>query len=329
LTVTITLILFITKQLVTLPISELRVVNSGLIGPSKEIPLNYSEQISKSSIAHQLLSPSIVTNTTSETTVTPDFKKQLSLALVSQKNSEVALSSSDLMAKSLPSKENKGQKITSSPVAEKIDLSSKEISPELEKSVNNTHYNDKLVFENSLETVKNREASSPLNKVITNENPYAQQISTLNQDIAIKPSKVEKELSIESNNHSNIVEQQSQPIVKQLHEEASLNEQIFINTQRQHHEAEQQKQVARLIDAVDPKYPSVAKRKGIELEVFVNFTIDKYGKVKNIEFEHQSRLSYFKKSITSAMKQWQFEPARVNGKPVSSTMAKIFSFNMA
>ncbi len=89
------------------------------------------------------------------------------------------------------------------------------------------------------------------------------------------------------------------------------------------------KRNANLTFGEDPKYPSVAKRKGIELEVFVSFTIDEEGRVSNIQFEKQSKLNYFKSSINTALKKWRFEPALEDGQPVQSTMSKIFSFNLS
>ena len=87
------------------------------------------------------------------------------------------------------------------------------------------------------------------------------------------------------------------------------------------HNAEQLKKV-------DPVYPSVAKRKGIEIEVKVNFTIDVDGQAKNIQFAQQSKLNYFKSSIRAAIKKWRFLPAKVDNKPVESQMAKVFSFSL-
>ncbi|MFD2165542.1 TonB family protein [Thalassotalea euphylliae] len=111
--------------------------------------------------------------------------------------------------------------------------------------------------------------------------------------------------------------------------EFSLLEQRYQSEQRQLLEQISTREEAKLLEAIDPKYPSVAKRKGIELEVFVNFTIDEAGNVIDIQFEQQSRLSYFRTSITAAMKQWKFEPARINGEAVQSKMSKIFSFNLS
>ena len=85
---------------------------------------------------------------------------------------------------------------------------------------------------------------------------------------------------------------------------------------------------ATLVSSADPKYPSSAKRKGIELEVMVEFDIDRNGFVRNIEFESKSRVSYFRSTIRSAMEKWRFLPAKKNGRAVESKMSKIFSFSL-
>lgn len=85
---------------------------------------------------------------------------------------------------------------------------------------------------------------------------------------------------------------------------------------------------ARLLSSKEPKYPSSAKRKGIELEVKVRFTIDANGSVKNIIFDQHGKANYFKRTIRNAMAKWKFLPAHLKGKPVESQMTKIFSFSL-
>jgi TonB family protein len=85
---------------------------------------------------------------------------------------------------------------------------------------------------------------------------------------------------------------------------------------------------AKLLNSINPEYPSLAKRRGIEMEVKVNFTIDKYGKVKDIKFPQQSKLIYFKSAIRSAIRKWRFNPAVKNNIKVESKMTKIFSFSL-
>jgi len=88
------------------------------------------------------------------------------------------------------------------------------------------------------------------------------------------------------------------------------------------------KVAAKLITSYEPKYPSSAKRKGIELEVLVDFSIDKNGRVKDINFKSKSKLSYFRSTIRNAMEKWRFKPAQINGEAVESEMSKIFSFSL-
>jgi len=86
---------------------------------------------------------------------------------------------------------------------------------------------------------------------------------------------------------------------------------------------------AELIYSVPPRYPPTAKRKGIELEVMINFTIDSDGRVKDIIFptlKHQ--INYFKASIRSAVRKWRFIPAQSNNQAIDSKMSKIFSFSL-
>ncbi|MEW6993523.1 M56 family metallopeptidase [Colwelliaceae bacterium MEBiC 14330] len=85
---------------------------------------------------------------------------------------------------------------------------------------------------------------------------------------------------------------------------------------------------AKLLNSVSPVYPSIAKRRGIEMEVKVNFTIDQNGKVKDINFAQQSKLIYFKSAIRSAIKKWRFSPAIKNNRKIESKMSKIFSFSL-
>jgi len=85
---------------------------------------------------------------------------------------------------------------------------------------------------------------------------------------------------------------------------------------------------AEQVKLVDPIYPTTAKRKGIEIEVKVNFTIDIEGQIKDIKFAQHKKINYFKKSIRRAIKKWRFLPAKVDEKPVESQMAKVFSFSL-
>ena len=89
------------------------------------------------------------------------------------------------------------------------------------------------------------------------------------------------------------------------------------------------RKTAEILRSPDPKYPSTATRRGIEMDVTVSFIIDKDGVVKDITFEQKNRVSYFRSAIRNAMAKWRFLPAQVNGQPIESKMTKIFSFSLA
>jgi TonB family protein len=87
-------------------------------------------------------------------------------------------------------------------------------------------------------------------------------------------------------------------------------------------------QSAEQVKNVVPIYPTIAKRKGIEIDIKVDFTIDIDGQIKNIKFAQHKKINYFKKSIRRAIEKWRFLPAKVDEKPVESQMAKVFSFSL-
>ena len=164
-------------------------------------------------------------------------------------------------------------------------------------------------------------------------NPYSSQISQLSQDVSLEQNNLlNEQLDMPVNNAENPVFKQSnllgftksKPttlITQQLGMDLASNQDKQLDVPVEYG--------PELLSASDPRYPSIAKRKGIELDIQVQFTIGKDGKIHDIEFEEQNRLNYFKSAIISAMEKWRFLPAQVNGQPVESQMSKIFSFNLS
>ncbi|MGB1263861.1 MAG: M56 family metallopeptidase [Cognaticolwellia sp.] len=60
---------------------------------------------------------------------------------------------------------------------------------------------------------------------------------------------------------------------------------------------------AQLILSAEPRYPSSAKRKAIELDILVEFNIDESGLVTDIQFESKRKVNYFRNAIRSAMEK--------------------------
>lgn len=145
--------------------------------------------------------------------------------------------------------------------------------------------------------------------LIVNQNPYAKQVSALTSQ-------------------PNFLEQKFAPIEsesKAVKESLALEEKTPVSTQTM---SRYNNSSAKLLTSFEPKYPSSAKRKGLELDVLVSFTIDRNGHVKNIEFERKNKVNYFRSSIKDAVEKWRFQPALENGERVESRMSKIFSFSL-
>lgn len=145
-------------------------------------------------------------------------------------------------------------------------------------------------------------------------NPYAAQVASLTEDPLPSSDQLinfERKLG------------QTQPVNHGL--VAERNQQTINNNYNQ---ILAKSTSAKLISSVEPRYPSVAKRKGIEVDVLVTFVINKDGVVSDIEFEDKNKVSYFRAAVRTAMNKWHFVPAKINDKPVESKMAKIFSFSL-
>lgn len=160
-----------------------------------------------------------------------------------------------------------------------------------------------LTAENALQLTTMNQLHSETAKPLTT----AIQASQLSQDLAHASSAI---YSINNN-----------PILS-----APLSLSDYVLEQKEAIDAVKHK--AKLVSSIIPKYPKLAKRRKIEMEVKVNFTIDEHGKVKDINFNEQSKLSYFKAAVQSAVSQWRFTPATVNNNTVESKMSKIFSFSL-
>ncbi len=150
------------------------------------------------------------------------------------------------------------------------------------------------------------------------KNPYAQQVAELiNEPVYSQQKKQLNQPVVEK-----VIAKSKHKIKKPLFVTPSAKKQTKVQPQIAVRKA------AEILASPDPKYPSTAKRRGLELDVQVNFIIDTKGRVTNIEFEQKSKVSFFRNAIRSAMAKWRFLPAKINGQPVESKMSKIFSFSL-
>lgn len=180
---------------------------------------------------------------------------------------------------------------------------------------------------------------------ITNKDAYPVLLGNkLNDELNNNKTKSNGELAFERIDTTNIQSRVNSPLVNQLSQHSAEPLRIKQKNQKNQlaentttlekrnifkpitvepiwHSAEQ-------LISVNPVYPTSAQRRRIEVEVKVNFTIDAQGQIKDIYFDPQSKASYFKSSIRTAIKKWRFLPAKIDDKPVESQMSKIFSFNL-
>jgi TonB family protein len=84
-----------------------------------------------------------------------------------------------------------------------------------------------------------------------------------------------------------------------------------------------------IIKHVAPQYPQLAKKAGIEGEVWVKVWIRKDGTVETAEVQKRSQTNVgFEEAAIEAAKQFEFEPALVQGKPVAVWVAIPFHFSL-
>lgn len=202
----------------------------------------------------------------------------------------------------------------------KLNNLSKEAPIKTEKNITNTFNTSSLMVEEAFERTNSN-------------NPYKQELAQLSApNDHNEPTKLEESFNLEHNNQTSTLLEENfldEPDTmttnegqnKQLNNILLPKEKTVIAPTPTWTNAEQ-------LTSVDPVYPSAAKRKGIEIEVKVDFTIDVNGNIKDITFDNKNKINYFKSSIRSAIKQWRFLPAKVDDHPVESQMTKVFSFSL-
>jgi TonB family protein len=165
---------------------------------------------------------------------------------------------------------------------------------------------DKSVTEKSISELAFDRTDSSINGSALN-NPYAQQVANL----VSTPSPLSSQLDMSTRIGSNAIEQVLSSVTQ------SSTKLVPVNLP------------AKLLTSVNPKYPATAKRKRIETDIEVTFTIDTKGYIRDIQYNGKGRVSYFRNTIRSALDKWRFTPASYNNQPIESTMSKIFSFSIA
>ena len=83
----------------------------------------------------------------------------------------------------------------------------------------------------------------------------------------------------------------------------------------------------KLIVQSNPAYPSALKRGRIEGYVEIVFVVTADGKVRNVRISKASHRE-FAESVRNAVRQWSFEPGKLNNKAVATRVRQSFHFTL-
>jgi TonB family protein len=87
-----------------------------------------------------------------------------------------------------------------------------------------------------------------------------------------------------------------------------------------------QVQPARLISSVSPAYPALARSIGLQGEVTIDALIDSTGRVAAMK--PLSGPVLLRGAAMDALRQWKYEPARLNGQPASTHLLVTMNFHL-
>jgi len=338
-TIIFSVLLLSSKQLLTMPLLDIWYNEKPWQDSNKPTTVKNNNstdnKVPNSSIAQQLLAP-----------LEKLSESQLLFSKNRQDNSQIFTESVIKAPLTIVAQQQVTSNIVTQPASQSI--AQLENAP-LTTSQPNRLRNELKISKNS-RVEKIFEHTEPLSESSLEATPYKQDIDTLATLSLSKTAKLSKEKSIKAsatsphikllaeaskiknqkgdlpytNNSTKLSPKFVDHISRQKEEWVQpivMSNKSIIPTTPVWHSAEQ-------VKSVDPIYPSVAKRKGIEIEVKVNFTIDIDGQIKDIKFAQHNKINYFKSSIRTAIKKWRFLPAKVDEKPVESQMAKVFSFSL-
>jgi protein TonB len=83
---------------------------------------------------------------------------------------------------------------------------------------------------------------------------------------------------------------------------------------------------ARLISSIPPAYPAVAKSRRVGGDVKIDAFVDANGQVTNVKAVSGSPL--LQQAAMDAVRLWKYEPAQLDGKPVSMHVTVTVQFHL-
>lgn len=82
----------------------------------------------------------------------------------------------------------------------------------------------------------------------------------------------------------------------------------------------------RLLHRVEPEYPELARKAGVQGVVILEATTDVYGRVQNVRVLRSVPL--LDQAAIDAVKQWIYEPMVINGRPRPVTFTVTIMFQL-
>ncbi|HET8705434.1 MAG TPA: energy transducer TonB [Pseudomonadales bacterium] len=82
----------------------------------------------------------------------------------------------------------------------------------------------------------------------------------------------------------------------------------------------------RVIKKVDPVMPNIAKKKDISGWVTLEYKVGIDGRTSNIKVVSASPKGVFEAAAVDAIRQWQFEPAKQNGRAIEADASEVLKF---
>ena len=84
----------------------------------------------------------------------------------------------------------------------------------------------------------------------------------------------------------------------------------------------------RIIKQVEPVYPEMARRARVQGLLFLEAVIKKDGTVGEVEVRRGRGKTGCNEAAIAALKQWEFEPGYVGGRPVDALMIMTIRFQL-
>ncbi|MEQ9497343.1 MAG: energy transducer TonB [Deltaproteobacteria bacterium] len=85
---------------------------------------------------------------------------------------------------------------------------------------------------------------------------------------------------------------------------------------------------ARAVRRPAPRYPSAARRRGIEGEVVMRLRLDADGRVVDVVVVSATPEGVFESAAVAAVRRYVFRPAQLDGKPLASTIEQRMVFRL-